>query len=392
MTLVLLLILLIRVYFLISNSASKARRNHKTPKYAYEIFSDTNNFYTGTKKKLVEERKEIEDFYKDAEFVNKNCTRLEDFIINDEMNSFDLRKLADLNNIRLQIPEAWYPITIELIKELNTNGWDKKVSCIKEKFATLEFYTSHNYEDTISKIIRYYEHKSHITCQTCGEKGEVRNYLGWYYVICRKHYLENRGKITVENTGFNYEGNFYEWTDIKDRSFKDLDFNGNYKSIVIEFNKTQVQHPVRSDNKLYLSIQTIGFGNLLNYLSKNFYSPRHSYIRNYEKVEFCEICGYQSVYFGKCECCENETWEALTEALKRSKKEENSEENNEEYKFEYNKNNQIVWTLDEGELFESQQKNYIKNPNYKILFNEAELKEYVEQKEYTDQEYFDDGC
>src|SRR5690554_651037 len=86
-----------------------------------------------------------DNLYKNADFVNKNCTSLEDFIISDEINEFDLRKLADLNQIQLQISEAWYPLTIQLIKELNENGWDKKVSCIKEKYAKLEFYTSHKY-------------------------------------------------------------------------------------------------------------------------------------------------------------------------------------------------------------------------------------------------------
>lgn len=384
MTIVLLLILLIRIYFFISNNSSypsKPRRRYSTPKFAYEIYSENNKKLAEEKKQIEEERKQKEDFYKDAPFTNKNCTRLEDFIINDEMNAFDLRKLADLNNIRLQIPEAWYPITIELIKELNPNGWDKEVYCIKEKYATLEFYTKHNYEDTISKIIRYYGRKSQTICQTCGEKGEIRGNSGWDYVICRKHYLENKGKITVENAGFNYEGILYYWEDIKDRSFEDLDFNGKYSALLIEFHKAQVLHPGWSDNKLYLSNKTIGFGNFLNYFSKNFYSPKHSYIRNFEKVEFCEICGYQSVYFDKCECCENDTWEGY---LKKWKYDGNSEENSELRKFEHIKYYQIDWTLDEGELYESQQKNYIKNLNYKILFNEAELKESAEQDNFDD--------
>lgn len=369
-----ILITLIWISFLTPTKSSYHRRHYTTPKFDYEIYSETN-------KKLAEEKKQIEDFYKDAEFVNKNCTRLEDFIINNEMNSFDLRKLADLNNIRLQIPEAWYPLTIELIKELNTNGWDKKVSCIKEKYARLEFYTGHDYNDPISKIINGYGYKSQTVCQTCGEKGEIRGYSGWDYVDCRKHYLENRGKISVENTGFNHNGNFYEWEDIKDRSFENLDFNGKYGALIIEFNKSQVNHQGWSDNKLYFSKNTIGFGNFLNYLSKNFYSPSHSYIRNFENVDFCEICGYHAVYFGECECCENDSWERY---LKKWEYEKNNEENNEARKYERIKNLQIDWVLDEGERYESQQKNYLKNPDYKILFNEAELKESAEQ------EYFDD--
>lgn len=44
--------------------------------------------------------------YKNADFINKSCTSLDDFIISDEINEFDLRKLADLNQIQLQISEG----------------------------------------------------------------------------------------------------------------------------------------------------------------------------------------------------------------------------------------------------------------------------------------------
>lgn len=74
-----ILITLIRAYFLISTNSTKSRGNHKSPKYAYEIFSDNDKFYSGTNKKLAEEKKQIEverkqkeDFYKDAAFTNKN--------------------------------------------------------------------------------------------------------------------------------------------------------------------------------------------------------------------------------------------------------------------------------------------------------------------------------
>src|SRR5690606_39007385 len=34
-----------------------------------------------------------DNIYNNADFINKNCKSLEDFIINDEINEFDLRKL-----------------------------------------------------------------------------------------------------------------------------------------------------------------------------------------------------------------------------------------------------------------------------------------------------------
>ncbi len=127
------------------------------------------------------------DKYENAEFVNKHCTSLVDFIINDEINKYDLMKLADLNGIQLHIQPGWYPLTLELIKELGTLGWNKKVSCIKQKYATLRFYA--DYRDY--KLFEKYEKRSEHICETCGERGQIR-YSGWDYVACRKHYLVHR--------------------------------------------------------------------------------------------------------------------------------------------------------------------------------------------------------
>lgn len=318
---------------------------------------------------LSGKNKQHEDPYKNAEFVNKHCTNLNEFIINDKINSFDLRKLADLNRIQLQISEAWYPLTIELIKELNDNGWDKKVSCIKEKYASLKFYANYNYGDAMHGIIEKYEKKSESTCETCGERGEIRHNSGWDHVACRKHYLEDRGKITVEDSGFNYNGNFYPWKEIKDAAFEDLDFNEKYRFLTMELNKMKVKHAGWTDKKLYVSKNAVGFGNLLNYLPKYFESVNYSYLdTHFKSIEYCEVCGYKAVYSGECECCENSNWDSYTKRWKRNVEEKSGH-------IQYN---QIRWAIDEGEIYESNHKNYPKDPDHKILFTEAELKEYLE--------------
>lgn len=304
------------------------------------------------------EKSQKEDFYKDADFVNKDCKSLNDFIINDNINAFDLRKLADLNGIALQISEAWYPLTIKLIQKLHDNGWDKKVHCIKSKYASLEFYASN--EDHLYKIIRDYGYRSQTVCETCGEKGEMRSYSGWDYIDCRKHYLEKRGKISIDSEGFTYNGFYYYWNTITDRSFEDLDFNGKYRTLIIEFKKDTVENEDLIYGKLYISKNAIGFGNFLSYLSKNFFRPANSYVTKFENVEFCEICGYKAVYLGECECCENYTREGYLKTW-------TNEENSEEKKFQYIKDRQISWIKDEGEIYETKQKNYIKNPDHKVL-------------------------
>lgn len=310
-----------------------------------------------------QKKNQREDFYKDADFVNKGCKNLNDFVINDDINVFDLKKLADLNGISLQIHEGWYPLVIKLIKELHDNGWDKRVYCIKTKYAFLEFYASN--EEHLQKIIRGYGFASQSVCETCGERGEMRYYSGWDYIDCRKHYLEKRGKITLESEGFWYEDFFYQWKAIIDRSFEEANYFGQYRTLVIEFDKT-IQNERIIYGRLSIPKSTLGFGNLVDYLSKNFYRSKHSYIAKFENVEFCKICGYKAVYIDQCECCENYTWESY---FKRS----GNEEHTEEEKHEYIKDCQISWIKDEGEIYEAKQNNYTKNSSYKVLYNVEEL-------------------
>lgn len=319
--------------------------------------------------------KQHEHLYKDAEFVNKHCTDLDTFIINDSINTFDLRKLADLNGITLQIKEGWYPLTIELIKELYANGWDKSVYCIKEKYASLRFYTHYEYKSPVQQIINRYEKKSEYICETCGERGEIRSHGGWQYTACRKHYLENRGKITVQEDGFYYKGNFHSWHNIKDAVFREPDYFKKYQLLILGLRKATIIHRGEKHDTLYISDNAIGFGNFLAHLPHNFESMDKDYIRHFEHPEFCEICGYKAVYFNECECCENDSWAAYI--AKWNKTEEDTAAN----KYEHLKFNQICWAADEGEHYERQQNNYAKNQDHQILYTETELKTYEEELE-----------
>lgn len=311
------------------------------------------------------------DFYGDADFVNKNCTRLEDFIINDEINGYDLRKLADLNGIDLHIKPGWYPLTIALIKELDNDGWDKTVLRIKEKYAELRFYANHEHRKILSK----YEEKSREICETCGEWGSQRSNSDFIYVACRKHYLESRGRIYIEESGFNYNQISYPWHDIKSASFDKLFFKEN-GTLAIEYIQTLIQHRGWIEKKLRISKYTVGFGLLLNHLPKSIPNLDYDYIENFKEIEYCEICGYKSVYRGECECCENDDWETDQKKWNRDN-ELKSEKEIQEKKREYIVYNQLVWAKDEGDFYERKQKNYPKNPHHKPLYTENELEEYL---------------
>lgn len=366
------------VYIILNLERFKPKKKSQHQKPIDEIHSGINNASAEQSpiENIPSEQTKNKDYYKDYEFVNKNCTKLEDFIINDEINSYDLRKLADLNGIRLEISEGWYPLVIDLIKELNAHGWDKKVSCIKEKYAELKFYTNHKYGDEISNIIEKYGEKSEYICETCGERGKIRYNSSWQYVACKKHYLEKRGKITLEENGFQHNGTSYLWKDVKNAVLKDPDYYQNYKFLILEFKENIINHAGWDSSKLYISKNVMGFGNFLGNLPETFRNLNRSYLQYYKNPEFCAYCGYKAVYNNTCECCENDTWEYHLTKLK--------EENTEERKLDFIKHRQISWTIDEGEIYEKTQNNYPKNPNHQILFTQEELKKYEELREYEE--------
>jgi len=304
-----------------------------------------------------------DEAYKKADFINKHCTRLEDFIINNEINGFDLLKLAELNGIQLQIAEGWYPLVIGLINELNDNGWDKKVSCIKEKYAGLRFHASVP-DAAGNDITKKYERKSEHVCETCGEEGKIRYNSGWDYVACRKHYVENRGRVTVQEDGFMYNGNHFIWADIKDMRFEDPDVNKHFEFVVIECHKNRVTHAGWRDNKLYIKKSTIGYGHFISHIKTRYHALAQFYVEHLNEPEFCEICSYKAVYADVCECCETKTYIAFNEGYGR---------NIYSTSYEYIKEEQLDWAADNGEVYEQRNNTYAKNPDYKILYTAQEL-------------------
>lgn len=303
--------------------------------------------------------------YDSVEFLNKYCRYIDDFIINDEINHYDLEKLADLNRISIDINGGWYPLVIELIRELNENGWNKQVSCIKQKYASLRFYIDEPFDEIIEK----YEERSEHICEICAEKGKIR-YGGWEEVLCRKHYLEGKNTIRVEEAGFKLGDISYLWSDIQEIRLDGLDHLNRYSRVELTFQENIL--PKTHDNQLIVFHSTRGFGKFLQTLPIE-YKPANFRFRDYIKdrfsqVQFCEICGYEAVYDNECECCEE-----LTSAGQINR--------DPEYALpaeQYIKVCQKNWFLDDGEIYEAQQQNYPKNPEHKILFTEEELNEWRE--------------
>ncbi len=304
--------------------------------------------------------------YENADFINKECTRLEQFVINDDLNNFDLMKLADLNGIRIECSPAWYPIIIELMKELDQHGWDRRVSCIKEKYASLRFHTDSKYDDIVDK----YEHLSGQVCENCGEKGRTYTTGGWDFVACRKHYLEAQNAITLAPAGFILNDDLYLWEDILDVSLDDLNSLEQYNYLVFKLDKSKEKYADLIDNALTIRNDSIGFNRLLAHIPPGFRGMDCQYAAHFHNAEFCEICGYQAVYLGQCECCDNYTFATKVKYLYAKESEER--------KREYLIYEQIYWINSGGESFEVARKFYPKNPNHDIQYTEKDLKEYYE--------------
>lgn len=82
---------------------------------------------------------------------------------------------------------GWYPLIKNLIDELITLGWDKKVTQVKEKFGGLRFYINGGSDEMYNKITEA-EKLSHETCELCGKKGELRTKIRWFTTLCDEHY------------------------------------------------------------------------------------------------------------------------------------------------------------------------------------------------------------
>ena len=312
-------------------------------------------------------------------FINFSTKNLDEFIINDHLNAMDLKKLAELNGIDLQIRKGWYDLTLALIKDLNQLGWDKKVTCIKEKWASLHFYTAYAYDHPIERLIRQYTEKSKQVCEFCGNNGDIRYLQGWEFIACRKHYLEKCSHVSINELGFDFNAVFYPWQNIEDAELCLKNPFNQYSFVRLYLKNNDL-----TNQKLVVHQNCIGYHQFLIHLPKHFKSLDYTYIQQLDNPTYCSICGYQAVYMDYCECCENFTGLGLIDYLKYVGT--SPDEITEDLLSDRLKTYQIFWILDHGELFADQMNRYAKNPKHKILYTNEEFEDYKYHLEFR----FDD--
>jgi len=84
------------------------------------------------------------------------------------------------------VGEGWYELIKNLIDELISLGWDRKLIQSKEKFGGLNFHINESTKE-MRELIYTYEKLSYDICEVCGNKGEPRK-GGWIRTLCDVHH------------------------------------------------------------------------------------------------------------------------------------------------------------------------------------------------------------
>ena len=90
--------------------------------------------------------------------------------------------------------DGWLGLIKELISDLVSLGWDRKVLQIKQKFGGLRFYIM-NGNELINKRIKEAELKSYTICEITGKPGKLRGDLPWIQTLCEEEY--EKKKLTI---------------------------------------------------------------------------------------------------------------------------------------------------------------------------------------------------
>jgi len=106
---------------------------------------------------------------------------------------------SNLMAFGFECDDGWIPLLRELFDNIEQILADEpglvfQVLQVKEKFGTLRVYYYGGNEE-IEKLTDNACDKSEITCETCGEAGELRDKNYWYRTLCDLHYemwLDNK--------------------------------------------------------------------------------------------------------------------------------------------------------------------------------------------------------
>lgn len=90
-----------------------------------------------------------------------------------------------------QMENGWLGLVKDLIKELITLGWDRKICQGKQKYGMLRFYILSG-TDPVFKKISEYESRSLLVCEKSGGVGSLRGDLPWIMTLCDEEYEKEK--------------------------------------------------------------------------------------------------------------------------------------------------------------------------------------------------------
>jgi hypothetical protein len=101
------------------------------------------------------------------------------------------------------VSNGWFGLIKSLIDDLIELGWDKQTCQVKEKFGGLRFYINAGSDEIHDRIMQT-ERESYTVCEKCGEHGELRKDIGWYFTLCDTHHKLTKNSKT--KVSFDYDG------------------------------------------------------------------------------------------------------------------------------------------------------------------------------------------
>lgn len=88
---------------------------------------------------------------------------------------------------------GWYSIIFDLDKKIAALDPDYTIAQVKEKFGGLRYYLGDIKPEAYvqaEELIRAAEQQCSVTCEECGQTGELRTDLGWIRTLCDTDYQE----------------------------------------------------------------------------------------------------------------------------------------------------------------------------------------------------------
>ena len=116
-----------------------------------------------------------------------------------EYEQFSLKQLSIFSNCTFEVKRGWFGILLELGTDLEKYCNEHKIDLpiilqIKEKFGTLRFYytlkdktIAEEHKNAIREMVKKAEDLSEITCEKCGEKGELVVDSNFWSTVCPSH-------------------------------------------------------------------------------------------------------------------------------------------------------------------------------------------------------------